>query len=193
MPTFRTLARFGVLSFVAALPLAACSTAASESDANASAGGPGDGDGQAGSGGNPGTGGATQFALEAPDNAAELVPWLEAGNYSSWISEADYHVSAGPHGDAVKVFYSPLAWQAVDAAEPISRPGGAVVKELTSGGSLYGWAVYVRGNQQPGAASYYFYELIKPSTVYGNAYGSTECTGCHTDSTLLLSDPTLVP
>ncbi len=70
------------------------------------------------------------------------------------------------------------------------RPGG--VKELTSGGSLYGWAVYVRGTAQPGAASYYFYELIKPDKVYGDDYASSECTGRHGDSSLLLSDPSLV-
>jgi hypothetical protein len=130
--------------------------------------------------------------LDAPDTAAELLPWLEAKSYESFVAEPAYHESSGPHGDAVKTFYSPLAMESLIAGESIIRSGGAVVKELTSGGSLYGWGVYVRGTNAEGAASYYFYELIKPNTVYGDAYNSNECTGCHQDGALLLSDPGLV-
>jgi hypothetical protein len=139
-----------------------------------------------------GAGGVSPVTLDAPDHPGDLLPWLEAKSYKSWKAEPDYHESSGPHGDAVKVFYSPLAMESLSRNESILRVGGAVVKELTSSGSLYGWGVYVRGNAEPGAASYYFYELIKPDTVYGDAYGSGDCVGCHQDSALLLSDPTLV-
>lgn len=160
----------------------------------ASGGGSATGGGSA-AGGGTASGGSTALTLEAPDNAASLLPWLEARTYAGWRAEPEYHASSGPHGDGVKVFYSPLALESVDASEPILRPGGAIVKELTyanSDSSIYGWSVYVRGTTAEGAASYYFYEIIKPSTVYGDAYGSTECTGCHSDDALLLSDPELV-
>lgn len=137
-------------------------------------------------------GGGSEVELDAPDTADALVPWLEAGNYKDWLAEPEYHESSGPHGNAVKVFYSDQAVASLAAGNLDLAPGSAVVKELTSGGSLYGWGVYVRGRDLDGNAGVYFYELIKPSQVYGDAYNSGECTGCHTGRALILSDLEMV-
>lgn len=142
------------------------------------------------SGGSPGSGGDAQVALDAPDEATALLAFLEAKSYSSWKQEPEYHNPSGPHGDGVKVFYSPKAESSLTGG-PLSL-GGAIVKELTSGGSLYGWGVYVQGKDLPGTEGIYFYELIKPSTVYGDAYDTSECTGCRQSGQILLNDPSLV-
>lgn len=144
--------------------------------------------GSTGGGTSAGATGGTTFTLDAPDTADVLVPWLEAGNYKTWLAEPEYHESSGPHGDAVKVFYSEKAVASLTSGDLDLSPGSAVVKELTSAGNLYGWGVYVRGRDLDGNAGIYFYELIKPSQVYGDAYNSGECTGCHTNGNLILSE-----
>jgi hypothetical protein len=106
--------------------------------------------------------------------------FLEAESYAGWNAEPDYHVSAGPHGDGVRVFYSPRAAAALEAQAETFPSGAAAVKELTSDSVLYGWAVWVKVQDDSDAGNgFYWYELIKPSTVYGDALGSTDCVYCH--------------
>jgi hypothetical protein len=129
-----------------------------------------------------GAGGAS--SLEAPDEEQTLVMFLNAKEYSGWAKEADYHKSSGPHGDAVRVYYSPKASQALTVGAPTFPAGAAAVKELTSGGSLYGWAVWVKvQDATDNGNGFYWYELIHQGggqdSIYGNARGSGDCVGCH--------------
>jgi hypothetical protein len=132
--------------------------------------------GAAGSGGPAG-------ALDAPDEAKALVAFLEARQYASWAKEADYHSSAGPHGGGVRVYYSPKAAAAVRSGAADLPAGAASVKELTNGGALYGYAVWVKvQDATDGGNGFYWYELIRQGgkdSVYGDARGSSDCVGCH--------------
>lgn len=133
-------------------------------------------------GGNGGT--ATASPYEAPDEEKALVAFLDAKQYSAWAKEADYHKSAGPHGDGVRVYYSPKAAAALRNASATFPAGAAVVKELTSGTSLYGWAVWVKVQDATDAGNgFFWYELIHQGggmdSIYGNARGSGDCVGCH--------------
>lgn len=123
-------------------------------------------------------------ALDAPDQEQPLVAFLNAKQYSGWAKEGDYHPSTGPHGDAVRVYYSPKAAQAIAANAGTFPAGAAAVKELTSGGSLYGWSVWVKvQDATDNGNGFYWYELIHQGggkdSVYGNARGSGDCVGCH--------------
>lgn len=143
------------------------------------------GGGQAGGGaGGAGGGGAASSGLDAPDNEQELVAFLDAKQYLGWAKEAEYHASTGPHGDAVRVYYSPIAALALTSGAATFPMGAASVKELTSGGSLYGWAVWVKVQDATESGhGFFWYEVIRQGpgkqTVYGNARGSDDCVGCH--------------
>lgn len=123
-------------------------------------------------------------AFEAPDEAQALVAFLEAKQYAGWAKEAEYHLSAGPHGDGVRVYYSPKAATALNSGAATFPAGAASVKELTSSGSLYGYSVWVKvQDATDGGNGFFWYELIHHGggndTVYGNARGSSDCVGCH--------------
>lgn len=123
-------------------------------------------------------------AHDAPDEATALVAFLEAKQYADWPKEAEYHLSAGPHGESVRTYYSPKAAAALNGGAPTFPAGAASVKELTSGGSLYGYSVWVKvQDATDGGNGFFWYELIHRGggndTVYGNARGSSDCVGCH--------------
>jgi len=128
--------------------------------------------------------GAASSGLDAPDNASALQAFLDAKQYSGWAKEAAFHASSGPHGDAVRVYYSPKAVAALKGGADTLPAGAATVKELTSGGSLYGWAVWVKvQDATDNGKGFYWYEIIHQgggnNSIYGNALGSDDCVGCH--------------
>lgn len=136
-----------------------------------------------GAGGN-GAGGAPSATLEAPDEEQSLLAFLDAQEYAGWPKEDDYHPSAGPHGDQVRVYYSPKAAAALNSGAATFPAGAAAVKELASGGSVYGYSVWVKVQDATDAGNgFYWYEIIRhddgTSNVYGNGRGSKVCTGCH--------------
>ena len=80
----------------------------------------------------------------------------------------------------MRVFYSARAAAALDAGAARFPAGAAAIKELTSEGYLYGWAVWVKVQDDSAAGSgFCWYELIEPGTVYGDALGSSDCVDCH--------------
>ena len=128
--------------------------------------------------------GAASSGLDAPDNASALQAFLDAKQYSGWAKEAAFHGSSGPHGDAVRVYYSPKAVAALKGGAASLPAGAATVKELTSGGSLYGWAVWVKvQDATDNGKGFYWYEIIHQgggnNSIYGDALGSDDCVGCH--------------
>lgn len=160
----------------------------STSTAGTSAGGSATAAGaDSGGGGGGGTAGATAGApneLDAPDHEAALLAFLDAKSYAGWAKEAEYHASTGPHGDGVRVYYSPKAAAALTSGAETFPAGAASVKELTSGASLYGYAVWVKvQDATDGGNGFFWYEVINQGggkkSVYGNALGSNDCVGCH--------------
>jgi hypothetical protein len=136
-----------------------------------------------GAAGSNGSGGLAA-TLDAPDEATALVAFLEARQYAGWAKEAEYHSSAGPHGGGVRVYYSPKAAAAVRSGAANLPAGAASVKELTNGGALYGYSVWVKvQDTTDGGNGFYWYELIRQGdgkdSVYGDARGSSDCVGCH--------------
>ena len=131
--------------------------------------------------------------LDAPTNAAAYLEFLENGRYKSWPAEPDYHDSSGPHGGGVRVFYSPKAAQALNSGRASFPAGAATVKELTSEGFLYGWAVWTKvQSASDGGKGFYWYEIIRgdgDDQVYGDGLGHSDCVDCHaTGHDFLLSD-----
>jgi hypothetical protein len=126
--------------------------------------------------------------FDAPDNSAELLPFLKAGGYASWQSEPEFHVSSGPHGGSVSVFYSPKAAAALTAKRSLFPAGAATIKEAASAsGSVVGWSVWVKVQDDSDSGSgFYWYEvtLRTPNDrVYADSRGSTVCVGCHSAGT----------
>lgn len=127
------------------------------------------------------TGDATTGAAEEspPTNSAELLPWLEAGEYLTWAAESEPHVSAGPHG-TVRTFINGALLASFEAGLAAHPQGAASVKELyTAGGQPDGWAVMVKVQpDSAGGAGWYWYELLG-GDVYADGTGVGLCTGCH--------------
>ncbi|HET7539412.1 MAG TPA: hypothetical protein VFK05_06050 [Polyangiaceae bacterium] len=123
--------------------------------------------------------------LEAPDDAPALLSFLEAQQYAEWPKEAETHPSAGPHGERVRVYYSPSAARALKGGASSLPAGAASVKELTtSDGTLSGYSVWVKVQEaSDGGNGFFWYERVRrpdgSDAVYGNARGSSVCVGCH--------------
>ena len=131
----------------------------------------------------------------SPTERAAYLAFLEAGKYKRWASEPDYHASSGPHGGGVRVFYSPRAAQALESGASTLPKGAATVKELSSEGDLYGWAVWTKAqDDSDGGNGFYWFEVIRGNAgeddeVYGDGFGHSDCVGCHaTGRDFLLSD-----
>jgi hypothetical protein len=132
-----------------------------------------------------GAGGEASF--EAPVEETALLAFLDEKQYATWPKEAAIHDSAGPHGEAVRVYYSPKAAAAFGRGETNLPAGAASVKELSRDGKLYGYSVWVKVQEQADAGrGFFWYEIVNgngTSTVYGNALGSPDCVGCHAAGT----------
>lgn len=134
-----------------------------------------------------GAGGASEsptLTLDAPDNEQELRAFLDAKQYANWAREADYHASTGPHGTGVRVYYGPKAAEAISAGATTLPAGAAAIKELMSGGSVYGHSVWVKVQDATDAGKgLFWYEIIAQGggefTIYGNSLGARDCVGCH--------------
>lgn len=140
--------------------------------------------GGGGAGTQPTGGGGGAMVLDAPDSEQALLAFIAGKQYVGWAHEADYHVSAGPHGDHVKVFYSPKAAAALTAKAGTFPAGAAAIKELSSGFSVYGYAVWVKvQDATDNGNGFFWYEIIHQGggqdSIYGNARGSGDCVGCH--------------
>lgn len=123
-------------------------------------------------------------APDAPDDEQDLVSFLGARSYSSWAKEADHHPSAGPHGNDVRVYYGPKAARALQSGAPAFPLGAAAIKELESGGSIYGWSVWVKvEDASDGGNGFFWYERTESTdgtvSVSGNGRGDRNCVGCH--------------
>lgn len=143
--------------------------------------GPGDTTDGGSTEGEPTTGDTTTGPAQEPPptNSAELVPWLEAGEYLEWAAESGPHASAGPHG-MVRTFMNDALIGSFEAGLAQHPEGAAAVKELyTAGGQPNGWAVMVKVQpDSAGGAGWYWYETLG-GNVFADGTGEALCTGCH--------------
>lgn len=118
--------------------------------------------------------------FDAPIESDALFKFLQDKKYSTFAAESMMHPSSGPHGQ-VRTFVSDKITAAVvqGSAFPI---GAATVKELfTSDGTLRGWAVSVKVNDEGGVEDWYWYENFSVTQNQPVADGTDEtlCSGCH--------------
>jgi hypothetical protein len=117
-----------------------------------------------------------------PIDADALLPWLEGEPYLIWAAESGPHVSAGPHGSAVRTFFNAALAEAAAAGADEYPIGAATVKELFDGsGERSGWAVMVKLELGQGGDGWYWYESVGAS-VYADGTGVALCTGCHSSA-----------
>ncbi len=76
-----------------------------------------------------------------PASLADLQALARSGSYRTWPAEAAPHASAGPHGGLVRTFVNPLLRDSLKAAAAQHPIGSVVVKELSNGGTITGYAI----------------------------------------------------
>lgn len=114
-----------------------------------------------------------------PVGEANLLPWLEAGNYARWAAEAQAHPSAGPHFTAVRTFMNAPLLEALEGGSVDHPVGSAVVKELYGDTpELGGWAVMIKTAPGSSVDSWYWYEWFT-GTTYADDNGVNGCGNCH--------------
>ena len=115
----------------------------------------------------------------APANSAELIPWLEAGNYAGWPAESEAHASAGPHFTAVRTFVNDTLLASLEAGSKDHPVGSTAVKELYgSSPEVGGWAVMVKVAPGSSDDNWYWYEVFE-GTTYADETGNAGCGNCH--------------
>jgi hypothetical protein len=120
-----------------------------------------------------------------PQGEESMKEWLAAGDYKNWHCEPEEHAPRppSPHGVNRICSNGTLSENAEDDPYP---KNSAAVKELWEGGSVKGYAVYlkIKDESEGGAGWYYFEESVEGVTVaegIGSA-GSAErelCASCH--------------
>lgn len=115
-----------------------------------------------------------------PTNGAELVPWLQAGEYLDWQAESGVHPSTGPHFGGVRTFVNDVLYASLEAGATSHPAGSAAIKELYGAGdAVLGWSVEIKlQDDSAGGDGWYWYEGYQDS-VYADGNGEGICTGCH--------------
>jgi hypothetical protein len=115
-----------------------------------------------------------------PTNGAELLPWLEAGEYLEWTAESGVHASTGPHFGGVRTFVNDALLGSLQAGAPAHPEGAAAVKELYGAGDrVGGWSVMVKVQADSAGGDGWYWSEIYQGNVYGEGTGDPSCTGCH--------------
>jgi hypothetical protein len=123
--------------------------------------------------------GDTDADVVLPQGVAALLPWLEAGTYRDWPSEAAVHPSTGPHFGGVRTFLNPTLDASLRAEADVHPVGAATVKELYGDGDeVRGWAVMLKVGAGSTGADWYWMEWYAGQT-YADAAGAGLCVGCH--------------
>lgn len=116
---------------------------------------------------------------QIPPEGAELLAWLQAGEYESWNAESGPHDSAGPHFGTVRTFMNNALFNSLTANNASHTQGASAVKELYGDSAqVRGWAVMTKIADGAGGSTWYWYEWYD-STTYADAVGLSGCTDCH--------------
>ncbi len=113
-----------------------------------------------------------------PTDSAELLLWLENGEYEWWPSDS-VHESTGPHFGEVQTFFNPALFDSFEADNAMHPTGAAAVKRLYGDGNQTGWSVMVKvQDDSDGGNGWYWYEYYNGNT-YADGTGQSLCYGCH--------------
>lgn len=116
---------------------------------------------------------------QTPPMGAELLAWLQAGEYLGWTTESGPHPSAGPHFGTVRTFVNDTMFDSLTDGNATHTVGGALVKELYGDSTeVGGWAVMTKVQDAAGGSSWYWYEWYEGST-FADGVGVNGCVGCH--------------
>jgi len=113
-----------------------------------------------------------------PTDSAELLIWLQNGEYEWWPSDS-VHESNGPHFGQVQTFFNPALHDSFEADDAAHPAGAATVKRLLGGGNATGWSVAVKTqDDSDGGNGWYWYEYYEGNT-FADGNGIGLCTNCH--------------
>lgn len=115
-----------------------------------------------------------------PIDAAQLLPWLESGEYLGWPGESGVHPSTGPHFGGVWTYVNDALYQSLESGAPTHPMEAATVKELYGDGdTVRGWSVMVKVQADSASGDGWYWYEIYDGSVYGDGTGLGICTGCH--------------
>ncbi len=126
----------------------------------------------------PGTPGSAQTPATG---ASEMEAWLGAKHYAAWHCEPAAHDarSPSPHGRN-RICTNDLLSAHAQGEYPV---GAAAVKEIDSGGSISGHAVYLHVKAGTTGDTWYWYEKLGGRVVADGTGDSgvakSVCVGCH--------------
>ena len=123
-------------------------------------------------------------SVSLPDGGAEALPvtlselkaFALSGAHRQWVHEAAPHASTGPHSGQVQSFFNPVLAESLKSGQATHPIGSIVVKELSSGGRITGYAVDVKRTD----GQWVFFEGFDPA--YNQYYftGTANlCGNCH--------------
>lgn len=145
-------------------------------------------------GGDASTGGsASDPNIPSDTSEAGIEAWLDTGTYKTWEGDAAVRTvepSTSPHGEWLRVYYSPIAMRSIRAGKNTFADGNEVgsigIKEVYDAqGQQIGVMMAYRNLEEDGFdVSLYYCKApgglcagTGSDTAYGQ--GTSECRGCH--------------
>jgi hypothetical protein len=133
-------------------------------------------------------------ACEVPSQPAELLAYLQRGDYKAFQRESAAHASTGPHGGRVLTYVNDVLFDSLGRGDAEHPRCAASIKELFLGNDeVSGWAVLVKTEEaSANGKGYYWLETFstspnRPAAIEGQGIGA--CVGCHSAG----SDSVLTP
>jgi hypothetical protein len=125
-----------------------------------------------------------QSACDVPSQPAELLAYLQRGEYKAFERESAVHPSTGPHGGRVLTYVNAVLSDSLARGDAEHPRCAASVKELFLGNrEVSGWAVFVKtDNASAGGKGYYWLEILGTQPDRSADYegqGIGICVGCH--------------
>ncbi len=116
-----------------------------------------------------------------PSSKDALFAFLQSGEYKSWAHE-ELHKSRGPHFD-VKTYINPTLEKSLMDQNKSHPKGTSAIKEMYEEGSMTGWAVSVKTQENSdNGKGWYWYEVLSTTDggrLAGEGQGLGLCVGCH--------------
>ena len=123
-------------------------------------------------------------ACEVPSEPAELIAYLQRGDYKAFERESAVHASTGPHGGRVLTYVNDVLAESLTRGNAEHPRCAASVKELFLGNDeVSGWAVFVKTEDASARGKgYYWLEITSTRPNRSADYegqGIGICVGCH--------------
>lgn len=127
---------------------------------------------------------APDEACEVPNEPAELIAYLQRGDYKTFERESGVHASTGPHGGRVLTYVNDVLFDSLTRGNAEHPRCAASIKELFRGSDeVSGWAVFVKTEDASAKGKgYYWLEITSTRAGRSADYegqGIGICVGCH--------------